>query len=360
MTIKILVINPFGIGDVIFSTPLLGMLRSEYPGSFIGYVCNKRAYEVIKTNPHIDKIFIYEKDEYRDLWRRSPIWCVKKIISFLKEVKDEKFDLSVDLSLGYQNSLLLKAAGIKRRLGFNYRNRGKFLTDKMAIESFDDRHVVEHYTRLLTLLGIDTSKYNVSPKIYASDAGIAFADKFLRDNAVKAGDIIVGLMPGCGESWGSDAVKRRWDRRNFAALADRLADRYGAKTVLLGNAKETDICDEIQASMKNGAVNYCGKTSIDELIGIFTKCKLVVTNEGGPLHIATALGVRTVSLFGPVDEKTYGPYPAGGGNIVISKKDLPCRPCYKKFKYNDCDKRLCLDTISVDEVFRAAEAVIAG
>jgi len=93
-------------------------------------------------------------------------------------------------------------------------------------------------------------------------------------------------------------------------------------------------------------------------MGILTRCTLVVTNEGGPLHMAVALGVKTVSLFGPVDEKTYGPYSMNDDHIVVSRKDVGCRPCYKKFKYNNCEKRLCLDSITVDEVLEAAERLL--
>jgi ADP-heptose:LPS heptosyltransferase len=74
--------------------------------------------------------------------------------------------------------------------------------------------------------------------------------------------------------------------------------------------------------------------------------------------MAAGLGVKTVSLFGPVDEKTYGPYAADDKHAIISSKNLPCRPCYKKFKYNECDKKLCLKEITVDEVFQAAEKMI--
>ena len=74
--------------------------------------------------------------------------------------------------------------------------------------------------------------------------------------------------------------------------------------------------------------------------------------------MAASLGIKTVSVFGPVDEDTYGPYPPSAGHRIIAKKDVPCRPCYKKFKYNACDKRLCLETITVDEVFRAAEEAL--
>ena len=165
------------------------------------------------------------------------------------------------------------------------------------------------------------------------------------------------MIPGCGASWGLDANQRRWDKANFAILADKLIEKYGAKIILLGSPKETVICDAVQKSTTKNVINHCGKTSMTELAGILAKCKAVVTNDGGPLHMAVGLGVKTVSIFGPVDEAVYGPRPAAD-HVVVSKKGLVCRPCYKNFKYKKCDNRLCLSEITVKEVLNACEKVL--
>ena len=355
---KILIINPFGIGDVIFSTPLIEAVKRIFPQSYIAYICNRRVSELIRTNPRLNKIFVYEKDDYREIWRRSKIRCLMKVLSFLRSIKKESFDISIDLSLSYQYSMFFKIIGIKTRAGFNYRNRGKFLTHKIDIESFDDKHVVEYYLDVLRLLGIDVSKDIASPRIYASEASLRFGDKFLKENSVTKTDLLIGMVPGCGASWGQDAGRRRWDKKNFSALANRLIEKYNARIVLLGNSKEVGICEDVRSATGNRVINYCGKTSIEMLIGILTRCKALITNEGGVLHMAAGLGINTVSIFGPVDEATYGPYPKSANHIILSRKDVPCRPCYKRFKYNGCDNRRCLETITVDEVFHAAEEAL--
>ena len=355
---KILIINPFGIGDVEFSTPLIEAIKRMYTQSNIGYICNKRVSELIRTNPHLNKIFVYEKDDYREVWRHSKIRCLIKIFSFLRSIKKERFDISIDLSLNYSYSMFFKVIGIKTRAGFNYRNRGKFLTHKINIESFDDKHVVEYYLDVLRLLGIDVSKDTTSPKIYASETSLRFGEKFLKENDIAETDLLIGMVPGCGASWGHDADRRRWDRENFASLANRLIEKYNARIVLLGNISETCICEDVRLATNRKAINYCGMTSIEMLIGILTKCNVLVTNEGGVLHIAASLGVKTVSIFGPVDEATYGPYPKSANHIILSRKDVPCRPCYKRFKYNDCEDRRCLETITIDEAFHATEEAL--
>ncbi len=356
---RILVINPFGIGDVIFSTPLVDALKKNFPDSHIGYVCNKRTYEVIKTNPNINKVFIYEKDEYREKWNESRIGCVKAILAMLASIRREKFGIAIDLSLGYQYSFLLKLIGIKRRMGFNYRKRGKFLTDRIDIEGFNEKHVVEYYLDILSLFGIDPKAFYSRPRVYLTESDSVWAEIFLSQNGVSAQDLIVGVIPGCGASWGSDAKYRHWGRKEFAEVCDEFMGRKGAKVILFGDNKESEICADIVRMMKNEPVIACGKTTLRDFLGLLNRCSIIITNDGGPLHMAVATGRKTVSIFGPVDEKIYGPYPFDSNHAVVSRKDISCRPCYKKFKYKVCDKRPCLSGIPPRDILSAADALLS-
>lgn len=351
---NILIVNPFGIGDVLFSTPLVEILKERYPDSVIGYVCNRRAFEVIRSNPKIDKFFIYEKDEYRKSWETSRVKCLRSILSFLNTIKKERFDVAIDLSLGYQYSLILSIMGIGKRFGFNYRDRGKFLTGKIDIEGFSDKHVIEYYCDVLKFLNINLRGAMLSPKVYLTDKDVAWADEFLRANGISPKELLIGVIPGCGASWGMDARHRRWGRDGFAKVCDGLAERYGAKVVLLGDSQEKEISEDIQSRMKTKAVMACGKTTLRDFLGLISRCRLIITNDGGPLHMAVGLGLSTISIFGPVDEKIYGPYPMKKDHTVISKSDVLCRPCYKKFKYKICENRTCLTGITPEEVLCAA------
>ena len=355
---NILIVNPFGIGDVMFSTPLIEILKENYPNSYIAYICNRRAYDILIANPHLDKVFVYEKDEYRAAWKSSKKEFAKKLLDFLKSLKREKFDLVIDLSLGHQYSLVLKLIGVRNRIGFNYRGRGRFLTKKIELTGFDKKHVVEYYLDILKLLNIDTAKYNVRPKLYLTDRDIVWADKFLENHKISASDLLIGVIPGCGASWGVDAKRRRWSMEGFASLCDGAIEKYGAKVILFGDPKEVDICKGVQARMRNKVINAAGRTNLRDLIGLLSKCKLAVSNDGGPLHLAVGIGLRTVSFYGPVDENIYGPYPLGPKHIVIAKHDLTCRPCYNRFKYKKCDNRLCLDLITSEEALNAIGKIL--
>lgn len=357
---KILVINPLGIGDVIFSTPLITALKNSFPESYIGYICNKRVSELISTSPDIDKVFVFEKDEYRDMWKRSKPEYFKKIFKSLGAVKKEKFNISIDLSLGYLYSMLFMLIGIKKRIGFNYRGRGRFLTSKVDIMSFDDKHVIEHYLDMLKPLDISSGR-GAAPKIYISARDSDWAGNVFRENGITGKDAVVGVICGCGASWGADAENRRWNKDKFAALADKLIETCGVKVVFLGDKKESVLARDARSIMKNPSVDLTGMTTVGQLAAVINRCKVIITNDGGPLHVAVGLGINTVSIFGPVDERIYGPYPENAAkHKVVSKKGLDCRPCYKKFKYEKCRNRLCLDLITVDDVLEAAREVLKG
>lgn len=342
MSRNILIINPFGVGDVLFSTPLISVIKEKYLGSYIGYICNIRTREILETNPDVDEIFVFERDEYRALWRHSKVNCAKRIYAFWKEIKKRRFDVVIDLSLGKEYAFLCWLAGIKERRGFDYKGRGRFLTHKIPFDGFNDKPVAEYY------LDVIEGKGQKTTVLLPTEEDKRYIDKFLKDKD----SLLIGIAPGGGVSFGKeDQDRRRWGAKKFSQLADRIIERLNAKVILIWGHGEEDLVKEIKALMTQGAL-IAPETTIRQMAALCKRCKLVLCSEGGPLHIASSQRVRTVSIFGPVDEKVYGPYPPGENNVVVSS-DLECRPCYKRFKLPECDTKKCMEDISVDTVFNA-------
>ena len=351
---RILIINIFGIGDVLFTTPLLQNIKKNFPESVVGYLCNKRALSVLENNPLIDKLFIYEKDDYRNLFRISKVQFFKKIVSSLKELKEQDFDVVIDLSLNKYANFFMWLIGIKTRIGLNYKNRSSLLTHKTNIKGFEDKHVVMHYLSVLEHSGCDLSEGKL--EVFIKDDDAAFVDGLLKDNNISSNNLIVGLIPGGGASWGPDAKYRRWNPERHAQLADKIIDKYGAKIVLMGDESELELGRQVVDTMKNEAIQLTGKTTIGQYLALLSRCNLVVMNDGGPLHMAVAAGAKTVSLIGPVDEHVYGPYPLKDHYVVTA--DIACRPCYRNFRRADCDHIGCLGRIEVDDVFEKVEEAL--
>lgn len=350
--LHILVINPFGIGDVLFTTPLLRNVRKNYPDSFIAYLCNKRVKPLLERNPCIDEIFVFEKDEWRALWRKSRFTFIKKFILFLSKIRKRKFDIAIDLSLGRQYSFFLWLIRVPKRIGFDYKERGVFLTHKIKIDGYHYKPVPVYYLELCRLLNIPPSEEKLEIFIGPEEEGKA--RQVLENYGIfPTRDLVIGVVPGGGASWGKDAGLKHWRYDKLAHLLNNLIARYRAKIVLLGDEREKTICDEIVGRMKDKSLlNLAGKTDLRSLASLMKQCRLIICNDGGPLHMAVALGVKTVSIFGPVNEKVYGPYPPSFEHIVVTK-DVACRPCYWKFRMPKCEKRICLEEIEPEEVMQA-------
>jgi lipopolysaccharide heptosyltransferase II len=354
---KVLIINPFGIGDVLFTTPVINALNAAIPGVRIGYLCNSRTAEILRNDPFVDSIFIYDRDQFESVKKKSFFAWLKKSNDFIEEIRDKRFDAALDFSLNSQYGFFCWAAGIKKRVGFDYKGRGLFLTDKVKFTGYSDKHVVQYYADLLKLLGL-VLKDN-SLRLYIDPHDLSKVENLLVQQGIVGTDLLIGLIPGAGRSWGKDAYLKHWPANNFSLLADKLVENYKAKIIIIGDFKEVGITKEVISGMSHKAIDFSGETTIGELSALISKMKLVVANDGGPLHMAAALGLKTLSMFGPVDDKIYGPYPPEAKHIVI-KNDISCRPCYKNFRYPVCNNNhKCLEDITVDQVYEGVKNLLS-
>jgi len=352
---RVLVMNIFGIGDVLFTTPMISNLKASYPDLYIGYVCNSRTAAILERNPKINKVFTYDRDDFSEASQRSKIQGVRKWIAFLREIKKEGFDTSIDVSLSDLTNWVTWMAGIKRRIGFKYKSRGFFLNQKFPLKGYEDKHVVEYYLSLLESIGVPTDIKNLELSIDQAD--MDWADRFIAEKGGRSnGKPLIGLVPGGGASWGKDAIFKRWEPEKYAKLADKLIEKFSAAIILMGDKSELELCEKVSAAMAHQPAMACGETTISQFAALARKCSLMIVNDGGPLHIAVAAGVRTASIFGPVNERVYGPYPAG--NHIVIKKDLACQPCYRRFKKASCDHISCLNQLTVDEVFEKVQGAL--
>ncbi|NQT94961.1 MAG: glycosyltransferase family 9 protein [Candidatus Omnitrophica bacterium] len=352
---KILIVNPFGIGDVLFTVPMIEAIKTSLRGSYLGYLCNIRSAPILLNHPRIDKVFIFEKDEYRQLWQSSRLKCIKRVVEFLKEIKSERFDTVFDLSLAREYGLFLKLAGIRERIGYDYRRRGIFLTKKTKLTSgYSEKHMIDYYLELLKFTNVEKPKEPVL-NLAISQESKKDAKDILESNDISSNETFITLAPGGGASWGGTSFRKQWPKEKFAELTTLLCNRGAEKVLLLGGYDDSPICDYIK-KRESRCINLCGKTDLLTFIAIVGDSRLLVTNDGGPLHIGVAAGIKTVSIFGPVDERVYGPYRSGDEHSVVVNNDIDCRPCYKRFKIKDCQHRNCLEDISVEEVAKEAKS----
>lgn len=349
---KVLICNIFGLGDVLFTTPIIKNLKAANPHIEIGYLCNARVEGLLKGYSLIDQVFVYERDDFKALYAHSRWSCYKKAKALFDQIKQQKYDVLFDLSLGSFVGFFAMLAGIKKRVGFNYKNRSRFLNHKINLAGYEGKHIVEYYLDLLAENNIQNSISDLEFPL--NDADVEWAHNFFVEKQLKRSSVI-GLVPGGGASWGKDAKYKHWGVENFAKLADKLIEKFSAQIILIGDATEDSMCKSVAQLMKHPA-QVSTDQSIYQFAALLKMCKVVVLNDGGPLHISVAAGASTVSIFGPVDERVYGPFPSSGHRVITSS--VACRPCYRQFRRAACNHIKCLNNIDVEDVIRKVKELL--
>ena len=352
---KYLIFNPFGIGDVLFSTPMIAAIKAHDSEAHIGYLCNRRALQVLETNPDIDELFVFEKDEFRAAFRRSVFDGVAKVAHLLKSIRRHRFEMVFDLALSRQYNFFLFLLGIRTRSGLDYRKRGQFLTHRVPIEGYDNQSIAEYYLDTLRAVGIQAHKQSTHLTLTASDKQVV--QTFFKESGVLAENTIA-IVPGGGVSFGKDKINfRRWDIEQYVALAERLIQEENSSILVVCAPDEQDLVQAFEA-LNNDKIIIAPQTTVRESAAFMKACRLVVANDGGPMHLATAVDAAVVAIFGPTDEQVYGPYTTSS-RVKCVTHDIACRPCYKRFRLADCDHRNCLGHLPLEKVYQSVRDVLS-
>jgi heptosyltransferase-2 len=349
---NILIINPFGIGDVLFSTPLISAVKKLYSECYIAYICNSKAKDILTTNPDVNEVFVFERDEYRELWKKSKLAAAKKFLGFWRNIKKRKFDIVFDLSLGKEYAFFCWRSGIKDRRGFDYKGRGRFLNNRIPFDGFNDKSIAEYYLDLLSISLKEPlfRSENGNTVLMITDEDKVYINNFLSHSGVNKDDILIGIAPGGGMSFGQEKQDRkRWPPEKFAELGNRIFEKFNVKVVLIWGPGEEELIEDIANGMKIKPL-VAPKTTVRESAFLMKRCSIVISNDGGLLQMAVSQSVPIIGIYGPTDENVYGPYPKSEKNIVVTS-NIDCRPCYKKFKLPECGNKKCLEDISVDDIF---------
>jgi len=351
-TRRILIANPFGVGDVLFTTPVVRALREHFPDVTLGYLCNRRTEEMMRANSCLDAVFVFEKDEYRKLWRRSKGKCLQQFFALLKEIRRHRFDTLVDFSLNWHYGFWGTLLGIRRRIGFNFRGRGRFLTRRQDLSGFEEKHVVEYHLELLKLLEIAVPPApQMEFPIIEEDR--RWARVFLDSHKIPGEKTLLAMAPGGGTTWGRSASYKHWPKGHYIRLANLLLGEREGTILLFGDEGEVPLCEEIAKGISGKSVVAAGRTTLRQLRSLLEKCALLICNDGGILHVGVASGIPTLSFYGPVDPVVYGPYPSHERHCVLTTP-LCCRPCYRRFKYPFCERQVCLEWIAPERAFEEA------
>jgi heptosyltransferase-3 len=335
---NILVIKLRYIGDVLLATPALRALREEFPDARLTAAVNRGTEPILKENPDINEVLTVERGTPGGQWR------------LIRELRRRRFDCVVDLTDGDRSAILSWLSGAPVRIGFNEEHRWRGLLYTTVVPISGTLHRVERDLAAVRALGIETKGGPVVLHTAAEDdqeAGRLLADAGLKTSG---GERLVWLQPGA-RYW-----FKAWPADRFADLADRLAKIYGCRVLIGGDASEREAAETIRKQARSAPVVLVGRTTLLQCAALMRQCALFVGNDNGPMHMAAALGVPVVALFGPSNPMEWGP--RGGGRLRILYKRLDCRRCF----HPTCvrGEESCMKLISVDEVFAAAKELLAS
>lgn len=327
---KILIFNVNWLGDVLFSTAVIRNARRNYPNSFIACVIPSRCYPILKGNPHLDEIIIFdEKERHRSALAK---------LRFARLLKSKKFDKVFLLHRSFTRALICRLADIPERIGYRTRKQGFLLTKKIAPPLRDTLHRIDYYLNIIEKAGLRVEdRY---PEFFIGEKDLKFVDNFLNQKAINKNDFLVAI--NTGGNW----LPKRWPREYWAALADKLISEFGAKVIITGSYSDIQNARDIKDRMKEKPIIASGAFNLKQLGALCKRLDLFITADTGPLHIGNAVGAkRIIALFGPTSPKITGPYPLK--NIVILAKDIGCKvPCYRV----NCKDNRCMKAITPDEI----------
>ena len=333
---RILLIQLGDIGDVVLTTPTIKALKENHPSGEIFVLIRDYAFELIEGCPWVDGVISVEKDKRK---LRDEIVYQKDL---LLGVRRKRFELAIDLRAGTRGAIVSFLSGARLRIG-RYRGDGKLWRNRLFTHLIRPENELSQYSTLHSLNILDPFNLRIkdtSPELTVTEEKERSAANILRRQKVPIDKPIIALHPFSRWRY------KEWPIRNYIKLIDRIGSRYGVSILMTGSDDERHRAAEIVKRSQIDVYSLAGKTSIGELAAVLKRCSLLIGIDSAPVHIAAAVGIPTVTIFGPSSPVNWAP--RGKGHSVIYK-DLPCVPCKEK-GCNNSEVSRCLNELSVEEV----------
>ncbi len=328
------------IGDAVLSLPALEALRARFPDAEIVVVAKPWVCDVYQRHSAIDRQITYESQG-----KHSGASGFAKLVGQLRE---ERFDAAILFQNAFQAAWMAWRAGIPIRIGYDRDGRARLLTAALeAPAPAACGHQAGYYLQLLFRAGVISRPEPPRPpeeiRLTVQPDEKSWAIRRLESLGLQGPRFLIAIVPGA-----SFGPAKRWPAARFAELADRLIEALNADVLILGSEDERGLANGVAQEMEHVPVIVAGETTLRQAMALLERCRLVVTNDSGPMHVASALALPVVALFGSTDAAATGPL--GPYSRVVQNR-VACSPC--GFRRCPIDFR-CMEGLSVATVYRAA------
>lgn len=327
------------IGDVVLTTPVIRALKHRYPEAALYYLAESGPAAVLARNPHLEEVIVLP-DEL--LPGRAVLTRCAAQVRFLRALRDRRFDLAIDLFGNPRSALLTLATGARYRVGYDVRGRGRAYNVK--IRRSGSLRVLDAYLDAVRTLGIPAGDDRTEMHFSAEDG--EWAGSWLAARGIDGARPVVALNPGA--SWPA----KTWSAGRFAELAAGLIGELDASVVLVAEPGRREAMDELNALSGHGCPVF-DTGSLTRLAALIHCCRLYVSNDCGPMHMAVAVGTPTIGLFGPSRPEIWFPYPEADGHVALRAETDTC--C----GLDHCIRPTpCIESISPRKVLETARSIL--
>lgn len=329
---RILLIKPSALGDVVHTLPVLSLLRRKFSKAWISWLIAPAWRPLVEKNPHLDETLDFDRRRLGDVTLGED--GIGRAIELGRDLASRHFDLVIDLQGLLRSALLTWSTHATIRVGFDYAREGAWLAYTHFVSTpHAQRHAVERYLDVAEFLGCGRGPVRF-------DFAISEHDRNTIASMLEGRDRYAVLMPGT--NWDT----KRWPVSHFDTLASQIRSKLDLPVVVAGAGDAVPLAKQIRADL-----NLAGRTSLTQLIALLENASLVVANDSGPMHIASALNRPLVTIFGPTNPVRTGPY-ARPDTVV--RLDIACSPCYSR----KCSHMSCMHWLTPDSVLHQARATL--
>jgi heptosyltransferase-1 len=345
---KMLIIKPSSLGDIIHTLPFLKAVKDSFPDARIDWVISRNLKGLIENNPLINEVIVFDKDSWKKI--KNLPGTINEMSLLKKILKSREYDIAVDLQGLLRSGIITYYASAGIKIGFADAREGSRFFYNRKISAEGSSHAVDKNLEIARAIGAKKGK--VKFPITINDSSRERVKKLIND----VNEYVV-IAPSA--RW----TTKIWPAEHFASLIRKI----NLPCVIIGGKSDREIVQQIMEGIKTAdtssshrkgvsqyaptnVINLAGKTDLKELVVLIEGARAVVSNDSGPMHIAAAFNKPLVALFGPTDPVKTGPYGwQKNDKFRVIKSGVPCSPCFKK----KCGNFICMDNISVDDVFDA-------
>ena len=344
--VEILIVKLSAIGDVVHTLAFLDVLHQNFPKAKIDWLVEEGAAGVIEGHPAIRRVIISKRKSWqRNLGEDRRLGQVfREVLSFRNDLRQHRYDWVIDLQGLLKSGVLVWFSRGDRKVGMSGAREGAWLFLKEpSVRVNYEQHAIDRYLEVAGHLDCEWDRWD--GRIPVSETNGRSVDQMLSDDGFDGGNL-VAINPMA--RWET----KLWEPELFATLADRILQDFSGRIVFTGSKDDRPIIDNIASNMKHRPLNFAGRTRLKELASLYDRCRLLVTTDTGPMHMAAAMGCPVVALFGPTSPLRTGPY---GSKHRVMTSGAACGPCFKK----TCHEWSCMRDITVERVHDAVKQVLS-